>query len=125
MTSANHPDPTLREHSRSPAIRTIAFDDAAAAQIATTLGVALGTASFRLPSSTVYQLTVPGADERPAALITLWPGIGRVDVIAGPATVVFTKIATVDLVPDVEVQFRRGTREYLIVARGGKVIVRA
>jgi hypothetical protein len=58
-------------------------------------------------------------------MVTLWPGIRRVDVVAGPATVVFTDIAVVDLVPEVEVQFRRTNRELLIVARGGKVIVRA
>ena len=58
-------------------------------------------------------------------MITLWPGIGRVDVIAGPATVVFTELRTIDLVPEVKVQFRRAKREVLIVARGGKVIVRA
>jgi hypothetical protein len=39
--------------------------------------------------------------------------------------VVFTQVQVVDLVPGVEVQFRRATREVLIVARGGKVIVRA
>jgi hypothetical protein len=58
-------------------------------------------------------------------MLTLWPGIRRIDVIAGPATIVFTDIRSVDLVPDVEVQFRRTNREMLIVARGGKVIVRA
>jgi hypothetical protein len=34
-------------------------------------------------------------------------------------------VSTVDLVSDLEVQFRRANRDYLIVARGGNVIVRA
>lgn len=48
-----------------------------------------------------------------------------VDVIAGPVAIVFTDVTFVDLVPGVEVQFRRGNGDYLIVARGGKVVVRA
>jgi hypothetical protein len=39
--------------------------------------------------------------------------------------VVFTDVQTVDLVGTVEVQFRRSNQEMLIIARGGKVIVRA
>ena len=58
-------------------------------------------------------------------MLPLWPSLRRVDAVNGSVTVVFTEIATVDLVPDIEVQFRRASREYLIVARGGKVIVRA
>ncbi len=116
---------TLPERSRSPRIERLAYDAAAVERVAETLGVSLERAPFRLPSATVWQLTVPGRDDRPAALLTLWPSIRRVDVIAGPTTVVFTEVELVELVPDVEVQFRRRGREYLIVARGGKVIVRA
>ena len=116
---------TVPERSRSPRIERLAYDAASVERVAETLGVALERAPFRLPSATVWQLTVPGRDDRPAALLTLWPSIRRVDVIAGPATVVFTEVELVELVPDVEVQFRRRGREYLIVARGGKVIVRA
>ena len=47
------------------------------------------------------------------------------DAIGATATVVFTDIETVDLVAEIEVQFRRIWREYLIIARGGKIIVRA
>ncbi len=111
--------------SRSPKILTVSFDAQAVESIADCLGVAASLAPFRLPSSAVWQITVPGTGGRPQAMLTLWPGIGRIDVIAGPATIVFTDIRSVDLVPEVEVQFRRTNRELLIVARGGKVIVRA
>jgi hypothetical protein len=110
--------------SRSPLIRTVDFDPRAIDLIAEVLDVAASVAPFRLPSSTVWQMTVPGDQGRPVAMVTLWPGIGRVDVVAGQATVVFTGVVRVDLVPGVEVQFRRANREVLIVARGGKVIVR-
>lgn len=111
--------------SRNPLIRTIAFDAQAIDLIADYLDVAATVASFRLPSSTVWQMTVQGEQGRPVVMLTLWPGIHRVDVVAGPATVVFTDVQSVDLVPGVEVQFRRSNRNFLIVARGGKVIVRA
>jgi hypothetical protein len=124
----NPDDPSAFERSRSPRIERLTYDAASVERMAETLAVSVETAPFRLPSATVWQLTVPGRDDRPAALLTLWPSIRRVDVIAGPATIVFTEVDAIELVPDVEVQFRRGGRrgrEYLIVARGGKVIVRA
>jgi len=111
--------------SRSPLIRTVPFDTRAVDLIADTLDVSATLAPFRLPSSTVWQMTVPGEQGRPVLMLTLWPGIHRVDVVASPATVVFTDVQSVDLVPDVEVQFRRSNRNFLVVARGGKVIVRA
>jgi hypothetical protein len=110
---------------RSPRIRTLAYDEQALDLIAEVLAADVSRASFRLPSSTVWQMTVPGAQGRPAVMLTLWTGIRRLDVVSASATVVFTDIQTVDLVPDVEVQFRRTNRECLIVARGGKIIVRA
>jgi hypothetical protein len=106
-------------------IRQVRFDAAAVDLVAETLGVSAGTAPFRLPSGAVYQIVVPDKQGRPAVMLTLWPSIRRVDAIATAATVVFTDVSTVDLVADVEVQFRRSNRDYLIVARGGKVIVRA
>ena len=115
--TANHP--------RAATVRTIAFDEDALEQVAETLNGELALADFRLPASRVWQLTVPGERDRPAAMLTLWPGIRRVDAVNGMATVVFSSVQTVDIVPGVEVQFRRGNREVMIVARGGKIIVRA
>ena len=106
-------------------LRRLSYDANAVDLIAETLGVPVGLAPFRLPGAAVYQLLVPGAEGRPAAMLTLWPSLGRVDAINGTATVVFTEVQTVDLVADVEVQFRRESREYLIVPRGGKLIVRS
>lgn len=111
--------------SRSDKIETLRYEAAIVPRIAELLGVEVQTAPFRLPSSTVWQLTVPGAQGRPVALITLWPEINRVDVVAGSTAIVFTEVRSVDLVPEVEVQFRRAGREFLIVAVGGRVIVRA
>ena len=106
-------------------IRQVAYDAQSVELVAETLGVEVRLAEFQLPGASVWQLIVPGGDGRPATLLTLWPSIRRVDAIGAGATVVFTQVTTVDLVAEVEVQFRRASREYLIVARGGKVIVRA
>lgn len=106
-------------------IRRVPYDAAAVDLVADALGAEVRLADFRLPGAAVYQVVVVGKGERPAAMLTLWPSIQRVDAVTGGATVVFTEVVTVDLVADVEVQFRRLRREYLIVARGGKVIVRA
>lgn len=110
---------------RSPRIQTIPYDPNAIGPIAGLLDSRATPAEFQLPGSTVWQLTVDGQNGRPQVLVTLWPGLRRVDVVAGPATVVFTDIQSVDLVPGVEVQFRRSAKEVLILARNGQVIVRA
>jgi hypothetical protein len=111
--------------SASSKIRRIAFDVAAVDLVAETLDVQASVAPFRLPSGAVFLLLVPSKDDRPAVMLTLWPSIHRVDAISPSSTIVFTDVVSVDLVADVEVQFRRLNRDYLIVARGGKVIVRA
>ncbi len=117
MTDENEGKSLFDGLSRSPRIQSLPFDAHAVEQIAAELGVEASAAPFRLPSSTVWQLTVPGEKGRPQVMVTLWPEIRRVDVVAGPATVVFTDVAVVDLVPGVEVQFRRTRRELLIVAK--------
>lgn len=106
-------------------MQRIRYDVHAADLIAETLNAALDRAPFQLPGATVWQLLIAGERDRPAALLTLWPTLRRADVIAGPVTIVFTGISAVDVVRDIEVQFRRGNGDYLILARGGKVIVRA
>lgn len=119
---SNEEDSPVRRGGR---IRRVPYDAAAVELVAATLGTSVRLADFRLPGAAVYQVIVAGNDDRPATILTLWPSIRRVDAIGAGATVVFTDVATVDLVAGIEVQFRRVRREYLIVARGGKIIVRA
>ena len=82
-------------------------------------------APYQLPGGAVYQFTVGEHADRPVAMVTLWPTLRRVDAIGPGVAVVFTCVATVQLVPGVEVLFRRDGGEYLIVARSGKIIVRS
>lgn len=101
------------------------FDHTIVERIAGLFGVEAKLAPFQLPGGTVYQLTIPGESGQPVTMLTLWPSIHRVDAISPSSAVVFTDVRTVDLVGDIEVQFRRSNRDYLIIARNGKVIVRA
>jgi hypothetical protein len=106
-------------------IITLPFDQRSVPEIASLLGAVAERAPFQLPGGEVHQLTLQRAEAPPTVLLTLWPTIRRVDAISQSATVVFTNVTSVDLVEGVEVLFRRGSREYLIVTTAGKVIVRA
>jgi len=109
---------------RSAHIVTIPYDDDCLDAIASTLGAEAAPARFRMPGSNVWQLTVPASNGRPSVLLTLWTGLHRVDAISGLTTVVFNEVMSVDVVPEVEIQFRTKSRGMLIVARKGNVIVR-
>lgn len=109
-------------HSR---LRTVPFREDTVEIIAETIGAELTLAPFQLPGAKVHQLEVTGAGGRPSALVTLWPSLRRVDAIGSGTAVVFTRIATVQLVDGVEALFRRDTGEYLVVALGGKIVVRS
>ena len=120
------PDP----HNSPPAppqrrIDRLPFDAHAIPLIAALLGGEARLADFRLPDAEVHRIAVPATDGRAPTMLTLWPSLRRVDVIAPGITVVFTGVETVDLVGGVEALFRRNNRDYLIVAIGGKVIIRA
>jgi hypothetical protein len=106
-------------------VRTVPYQSDWIETIAATIGVRAGPAPFQLPGAAVYQFTVEGEAGRPAALVTLWPSLRRVDAICSGAAVVFTRIATVQLVDGVEVLFRRETGEYLVIAKGGRIVVRS
>ena len=118
----NH-DPAQPVQRRS--IIKLPFDQRSVAQVSALLDAPATLAPFQLPGGEVHQLTMQQADGSPRLLLTLWPRIKRVDVISTSATVVFTHVATVDLVEGVEVLFRRTSGEYLIITVAGKVIVRA
>ena len=115
------------EHPTAPPGRVLRlrFDDRSAAEVARVLGAQLERAPFQLPGATVYQLMLATATGAPSTMVTLWPGIRRVDVIGPGSTVVVTNIATVDLIEGVEVLFRRASGEYLILTTTGKAIIRA
>lgn len=116
---------TTREQNGSARVRQLPFREDLAEVYAEAIGARLELAPFQLPGRKVFQFLVEGAEARPAAMITLWPSLRRVDAIGTGAAVVFTRIASVQVVEDAEVLFRRESGEYLVVAKGGKIVVRA
>ena len=110
---------------RLPRLRTVPFNDAMVETIAEAIDARPSLAPFQLPGAAVYQITLEGSEGRASAMVTLWPSLRRVDAIGSGAAVVFTRIASVQLVDGVEVLFRRETGEYLVIAKGGRIIVRS
>ena len=114
-----------RTGARTGRLRTVRFNDAEVHAIAETIDARPSLAPFQRPGAAVYQFTLDGSEGRPSAMVTLWPSLRRVDAIGNGAAVVFTRIASVQLVDGVEVLFRRETGEYLVIAKGGRIIVRS
>ncbi|MFN8591450.1 MAG: hypothetical protein U0031_08335 [Thermomicrobiales bacterium] len=110
---------------RRSRLRIVPFREDMVTEIARAIDAGVDLAPFQLPGAKVYQLVVEGAAGRPTAMLTLWPSLRRVDAISAGAAVVFTRIVSVQLVDDVEVLFRRETGEYLVIAVGGRIIVRS
>ena len=106
-------------------LRTVLFNDAMVDVIAEAIDARPSLAPFQLPGAAVYQFTLDGSEGRPAAMVTLWPSLRRVDAIGSGVAVVFTRISSVQLVDRVEVLFRRETGEYLVIAKDGRIIVRS
>src|SRR5262245_10228881 len=95
------------ETERASRVRSIPYRDDMVDAIADAIDTRPELAPFQLPGAKVYQLTIEGSSGRPSAMVTLWPSLRRVDAIGAGAAVVFTRIATVQLVAGVEVLFRR------------------
>jgi hypothetical protein len=110
---------------RAARLRTVAFSDAMVDTIAETIDARPSLAPFQLPGAAVYQFMLDGSEGRPSAMVTLWPSLRRVDAIGSGTAVVFTRVASAQLVDGVEVLFRRETGEYLVIAKGGRIIVRS
>ena len=106
-------------------VRTVPFEDAMVETIAEAIDARPSLAPFQLPGASVFQFTLAGSAGRPSAMVTLWPSLRRVDAISYGAAVVFTRIASVQLVDGVEVLFRRETGEYLVIVKGGRIVVRS
>ena len=113
------------EKRASSRVRVLPYREDLAETYAEAIGARLELAPFQLPGRKVFQFLVDGAEGRPAAMITLWPSLRRVDAIGAGAAVVFTRVVSVQVVEDAELLFRRESGEYLVVAMGGKIVVRA
>lgn len=110
---------------RQRIITTLPFSDAIVGPVSDVLFGTFRLADFRLGDADVHQIAVPDKNGHERVTLTIWPSLRRADARSPDLTIVFTGVQTVDLVEGVEVLFRRDNGDYLIVAIGGKVIVRA
>ncbi|MGE0539371.1 MAG: hypothetical protein AB7R89_04260 [Dehalococcoidia bacterium] len=101
---------------------TLPFDEAAIAEIAALLGVAACVEPYRVRDAAVYRLVLPNASLGIEVGVIVWPSLSRVDVHLGDCSMVYKGVTEVELIPGVEVIFRRtGAAGYLFVSVGGRV----
>ena|SRR3712207_347957 len=100
---------------------SVSFTEAAVPEIAALLGVAARVEPYAVGGAAVYRLELPNAALGIAVSVLLWPSLARVDVRIGDCSMVYRGVMTVELLPNVEVIFRRASGEgYLFVSVGGR-----
>jgi hypothetical protein len=103
---------------------TLPFTEAAVLEIAALLGVAATVEPYAVRGAAVYRLAVPNPALALPVIVLLWPSLARVDVRIGDCSVVYRGVTTAELLPGVEVIFRRASVEgYLFVGVGGRASV--
>jgi hypothetical protein len=100
------------------------YDERVVAPAAELLGATLIERPFRVRDSPVYELRLPNRALGLEVVLTLWPGIGRVDARVGDLFATVKGIGRVTLEPGVEAVFwKHPGPGYLLVTVGGKVSV--
>ena len=93
-------------------------------KIAALLGVEATQEPYTVRGASVYRLSLLNPVLGAAVTLVLWPSLARVDVRLGDCSIVYRDVATVELVPGVEVIFRRtDVPGYLFVSIGGRASV--
>ena len=103
---------------------TLPFDAAAVPRIAALLGVPARPEPYTVRGAPVFRLDVPNATLGRDVTVLLWPALARVDVRIGDCSIVYKGAATVELLPGIEVIFRRaGEGGYLFVSTSGRASI--
>ncbi len=127
------------------AARRIPFDEAAVAAVAAVLGADAVAMPFGARAGGAWRMTIPftgmpvvlgqapptpeAADQSPGdtpvptTTVTIWPGLGRVDLGNPMVSVTASAIEVVDLIDGIETIFRSAAGS-ATVARNGRVMVR-
>lgn len=93
-------------------------------RVAELLGACLSERRLPLEGSAVYELRLPNQALGLEVLLTLWPGLGRVDARMGNLFAIVKGIGRVTLEPGVEAVFwKEPGPGYLLVTVQGKVSV--
>jgi hypothetical protein len=122
MSDESTPGPTP-ERASPIARREAAYDRTVTPLIADALAAEAERMPFSIPGREVYQIILAGRDGRPQTLVTLWPWIGRVDLVIGAAAISLTGVALVRLESG-GVVFVRRSGETLSLGRDGRVVAR-
>lgn len=92
--------------------------------IAALLGVAVAPEPYTVRGAPVFRLAVANAALGCTVTLLLWPSLARVDVRLGDCSIVYRGVTEVELLPTVEVIFRRAGHDgYLFVGVGGRASV--
>jgi hypothetical protein len=100
---------------------TLLFTEDAVVEIAALLGVPACVEPYRARDAAVYRIVLPNPSLGVEVVVILWPSLGRVDVRLGDCSMVYKGVTEVELIPGVEVIFRRpGDEGYLFISVGGR-----
>jgi hypothetical protein len=100
---------------------TLPFTEAAVSEIAALLGVAACVEPYRVRDAAVHRMALPNLSLGLEITVILWPSISRVDVRLGNCSMVYKGVTDLELIPGVEVIFRRrGEDGYLFVSVDGR-----
>ncbi|HEX5497787.1 MAG TPA: hypothetical protein VFX03_01115, partial [Thermomicrobiales bacterium] len=112
--------PARREPARE---RQAPFDRRAVPFVAEALAVEPERLPLSIPGREVYQLILADRRGRSQTLVTLWPWLGRVDVVTGAATMTVTGVIAVRAEIG-GVAFCRRSGETVALGRDGRVVAR-
>jgi hypothetical protein len=104
--------------------RQTTFDRNGVALVAETFGIMPERLPLSVPGREVYQLILPDRQGRTRTLVTLWPWIGRVDVVAGVTTVIVTGVVMIRAAASGDVTFCRRSGETVVLGRDGRLVAR-
>ena len=100
---------------------TLPFTEDGVPQIAALLGVPAVAEPYTVRGAPVFRLDVPNRVLGVTVSVLLWPALARVDVRIGDCSLVYKGVASVELLPGVEVIFRRAAGDgYLFISVGGR-----
>jgi hypothetical protein len=100
---------------------TLPFAETVVAEIAALLCVPASVEPYRVRGAAVYRLALVNPSLGVEVAVILWPSLHRVDVRIGDCSMVYKEVSEVELIPGVEVIFRRHDAEgYLFVSVGGR-----
>jgi hypothetical protein len=100
------------------------FNEQSIPVIAQTLDVVMSEAPYSIHGATVYEASLFNQPLGRHVQVVFWPSIRRIDAYVGDCQIIFKQITEVQILPGIEVIFRRPpTPGQLLITRAGRVAV--